>query len=74
MLRGIKYFSKDKQMVNRYIKRCSLSLIIREMQVKTTVRYHLILVRIAIIKNTIDKKCRQKKKMWRKKEPFMNYW
>ena len=48
---------EDIQMANRHMKRCSMSLLLREIKIKTTLRYHLMPVRVAKMNKSGDSRC-----------------
>lgn len=54
-----KHFTKNIQIANRHMKRCSTSLAVREVQIKTTMRYLHMPIKMAKIKNNDNTNCCQ---------------
>ena len=52
-----RFNKEDKEMANKHMKMCSILLIIREMQVKSTMQCNFILVRMAVIKLSTNNEC-----------------
>ena len=62
---------EDIQMAKRYMKRCSILLVIREIQIKITMRCHLTLIRMANIKKSTNNKCWRG---WRENVALLHCW
>jgi ribonucleotide reductase beta subunit family protein with ferritin-like domain len=54
------FSNEEVQMAKKHMKKCSLSLAIKTLAIKTTLRFHFTPVRIATIKNTNSNKCWQR--------------
>ena len=52
-----RHFTEDLQAINKRMEKCSTSLVIREIKIKTTLRFHLTPIGMAIIKNTSNNRC-----------------
>jgi hypothetical protein len=64
-------------MAKKHMKKRSPSLVIKEMKIKTTLRFHLTPVRIAIISNTTNNRCWRGCRCWqgfREKGTLLHYW
>jgi hypothetical protein len=53
------FSTEETQMAEKHVKKCTTSLVIREMQIKTALRFHLTPGRMAKIKNSSDSRCWQ---------------
>ena len=62
---------EDIQMANKHMNKCSASMIIQKLQIKTSMRYHLTPVRIAILKKSTNNKCW---KVVEKRETLLHCW
>ena len=65
------FSAEESQIAEKYLKKCSKSLVIREMQIKRTLRFHLIPIKMAKIKNSgefLNKLIKKMlERMWRKR-------